>query len=177
MCCRGSYSSFYIMKNTKHNSKEEIHFKTWHERTSLLTDPWCTLICFSLQALSLNYYFLSQWCHSNFQTQARKVLIPYLWSAATSGGFLQLLSKHQLSQSLQTSPSLVKLQHGEIAVNQHQQLRCTRTKQLGFVGDTFPPPLCWRPSPHPQPAVLKGFLNCELAGGGKEIIVGISLQK
>lgn len=56
-------------------------------------------------ASSLNYYFLYQWCHSNFQTQAKKQLIPHLWSGAIPGGFLQLLNKHPLNQYLQNFPS------------------------------------------------------------------------
>lgn len=46
-----------------------------------------------------------QWCHSNFQIRAKKWLITHLWSGTIPGRFLQLLSKHPLSQCLQTSPS------------------------------------------------------------------------
>lgn len=41
-------------------------------------------LLFLASALSTIIFF-PQWCHSNFQTQAKKWLIPHLWSGAIPG--------------------------------------------------------------------------------------------
>lgn len=118
--------------------------------------------------LSLSYYFLSQWCHSNFQTQAKKLLIPYLWSAATSGGFLQLLNKHQLGQSLQTSLGPVKL---------WPLSRCRQSASTAQVHQNKATWLCGRPSPTSHLVCWRVSPGVNLQKGENIIIVGISLQK